>query len=124
MPLAKRNNRIANRENVRNNFDPNFPPVWGLIPLCISVSVAYGMIAVLPWQARYIGNPLELLSSFVPRLFGFIVHKEIYETGIQRGTEAAERFEQLATAMFRAPKSTAKPEVKPVPNRKNPRVAT
>ena len=34
------------------------------------------------------------------------------------GPEAAERFEKLATAMFRVPKSIVKPEVKPAPKRK------
>jgi len=35
-----------------------------------------------------------------------------------KGPEAAEGFEKLATAMFRAPKSIVKPEVKPAPKRK------
>jgi hypothetical protein len=34
------------------------------------------------------------------------------------GPETAERFEKLSTVMFRAPKSIAKPEVKPRPNAK------
>jgi hypothetical protein len=34
------------------------------------------------------------------------------------GPEAAERFEKLASHLFRAPKSTAKPEPKLVPKRK------
>jgi len=35
-----------------------------------------------------------------------------------KGPTAAEQFEKLATAMFRAPKFIAKPEVKPAPKRK------
>jgi hypothetical protein len=34
------------------------------------------------------------------------------------GPEAAQRFEKLASHLFRAPKSTVKSEVKPVPKRK------
>jgi hypothetical protein len=34
------------------------------------------------------------------------------------GPEAAERFQKLASHLFRAPKSTVKPEPKPVPKRK------